>query len=417
MEANTHIQVEQVAEDGGGKQSLTIPSHAVLSGDLLRKVLSVEEADHNYFPLSLVAKEWHSIRAGGVGGGTVTEEAQCAALEGSTEAENPRLAAGSKTTSVRLICVPGNLRGWAQHNGCSLTSICTASAGRGDSDFLRAHAGSVSVDESVCWTAALGEHMDVLRVICIKNELPGSLVLSCPGWKLLQDASVREALVDRSDDQQGGRTVLLSALRADAVMTAPGASRAVVAAMERHPADAEIQQEAMKCIALAISSQTQGLNTVAQAALVTAGAPDVVVAGLCAHPGDADVQSNGLGAAAYLAQGCAAAQAALVAAGAPVVVEAGLRTHQGNVRVQRNGLQAVSNLAQDCAAARAALLTAGVLDAVELARWAHPRDRDIQRAGLYAFANLARGLAPGLAAVITASVPGLMEAGMSHWMS
>ncbi|KAG5186025.1 hypothetical protein JKP88DRAFT_288807, partial [Tribonema minus] len=63
MEANTHIQVEQVAEDGGGKQSLTIPSHAVLSGDLLRKVLSVEEADHNYFPLSLVAKEWHSIRA------------------------------------------------------------------------------------------------------------------------------------------------------------------------------------------------------------------------------------------------------------------------------------------------------------------------------------------------------------------
>ena len=114
------------------------------------------------------------------------------------------------------------------------------------------------------------------------------------------------------------RVLLPSAAPAPKVQFNENNYKAVIAAMKKHPANAEVQQ--MGCMALGLFSHDKTMLA------AEAGSIEAIVAAMRAHPSNADVQQYGCNALCEIAFN-AANQVLVAKAGGIEAVVAAMRTH------------------------------------------------------------------------------------------
>jgi hypothetical protein len=185
-----------------------------------------------------------------------------------------------------------------------------------------------------------------------------------------------------------------------------GCSRALVAALQTHLTDAELQCHG--CTALGNLVRGHPAN---QTAVAAAGGIEAALAALRAHPGAAVVQERGCFALGNLVGGHPANRAAVAAAGGIEAVVAALRAHPGAAVVQELGCFALSNLVGSHPANRTAAAAAGGIEAALAALRAHPGAETVQCNGCYLLGHLvaehpanqtAAAVAGGIEAVVAA---------------
>eukprot|EP00048_Salpingoeca_helianthica_P001492 m.49563 g.49563 ORF g.49563 m.49563 type:complete len:505 (-) comp11504_c0_seq2:35-1549(-) len=176
-----------------------------------------------------------------------------------------------------------------------------------------------------------------------------------------------------------------AAVRAAAV--SGGAIERIVAAMGRHPGDADLQRDGAKALRYVLHFD---VGTSAKSQFVAARAPAAILAAMREHPTRADVQACACGAmlAATAGNAIDGTQGALGTTGGLAQIATAIRAHPADVDLVDLAIQAVANLTLQNPSNKSLFGQSQGFEALVAGQRAHPGSARLQQLGSQTIAGL-----------------------------